>query len=141
MAEKAPDPLSKIDGELGELEAKLQDELSELAQRQQDKKAELKRVQAMRRAGGKAESTEPSLPAPKKADVLEIAAEVLRDGPLSAEKLKTAVKRRLRKTHNLSGFSLRMGEALKSDLLSTDAAGLVTLAKAGGDSVVDTTAE
>ena len=133
MPKKALDPISKVDSELGTYEAKLRGELSEFAQKQRNVMAELKRVQAMRKAGEKAESTEPKLPAPKKAEVLEIAVEILKAGPLSVDKLKAAVEKRLRKTHNLSGFSLRMGEALRSDFLSTNAAGLVSPAKAGGE--------
>lgn len=129
MAEKQTDPIAKIDSKLSEYETELTGELSRLRDNEQEVKAKLRQIRAMRRAGGSAgtEGERPSLPAPKKAEVIEIAASVLEYGPLSEDDLKEKVASQLRRSHTLSGFSLRMKEALGTALFKVDSEGLVHL--------------
>ena len=129
MAEKQTDPITKIDSKLGEYEEALTGELLELKESEREVKAKLRQIKAMRRAGGSGstEAERPSLPAPKKAEVIEIAASILEDGPLSEDDLKEKVASQLRRTHTLSGLSLRMSEALRTDRFEVDSSGLVRL--------------
>lgn len=129
MAEKQTDPIAKIDLKLGEYEESLTGELLELKENEREVKAKLRQIKAMRRAGGSGstEGERPSPPAPRKTEVIEMAALVLQDGPLSEDDLKDKVAAHLRRTHTLAGLSLRLAEALRTDRFDTDPQGLVRL--------------
>ena len=127
MAEKQTDPIAKIDSKLSEYEETLVGELKELRQNEREVKAKLRQIKAMRRAGGNVESDKSALPAPRKAEVIQIAALVLQAGPLTEGDLKNKVASQLKRTHTLSGLSLRIAEALRTDRFEVDSSGLVRL--------------
>ena len=128
MAKKANDPLAKIDDQLSDYEASLTTQLERLADTERELKAKLRRIKVMRNAGSKQKGGRSRLPAATKSEVLQLVAAVLEVGPLSEGALKEAVADKLRDSHSLVGLSLRMKEALGTELFEVDSEGLVRLA-------------